>query len=95
MKIIKLDRRHIAKREYGFSHAMRFDRGWSKEARVYEQAAKRLFGDHNFAYETSSWAGIWASRKDQTTGYFPYTICFRDDRDITALLIKVGPVTDE
>lgn len=95
MKIIKLDRRHTANRVYGFSHAVRFDRGWSREARTYEQAAKQLFGHHDFAYETSSWAGIWNSHKDRKTGYFPYSLCFRNEQDITMLLVKVGPVSDE
>jgi hypothetical protein len=90
MKIVKLNRRFRQFKEHGHVVALRFE-GWSKKATAVEKVChEKLNGggwlrDHNWY----SYYGNRNSRYDRDAAR-PYWITFRNESDLTLVLLSVG-----
>ena len=83
MKIVKLNRRFKMFREHGHTVAMRFN-GWSKQISAYESACRARLGSE---YKNNSWSGHFGTRNGRTD-FRPYWITFRNESDLTLVLLS-------
>ena len=90
MKIVKLSRRYIMRRDHGHAVALRFDT-WNDRVARYEQAAHDLLGSQ---YTGTNWMDYphWRGYFGKASGHTPqrpYWITFRNPAHLTAVMLKV------
>lgn len=85
MKIVKLNRRFKRFKEAKHTVALRFD-SWGSPALAVEQVCRDRFGSM-FA-NGASWEGYFGTAK--TVGPNPYWISFRNEKDLTLVLLSVN-----
>ena len=91
MKLVKLDLRHRARRDRGFTWAFRFS-GFNREAMLLEAAFKEMYGSQlrwgNRVQANHHWEGVFGSRSAEL-GRRTYWINFRNEHDATVALLKM------
>jgi hypothetical protein len=89
MKVVKLSRRHKAFSK-GFTHAMRFE-SWCGKARMIETILRERYGPPRLLpwfTESSEWCADFGHKRSNQE-FSPYWINFRNEADITLLLLTV------
>jgi hypothetical protein len=93
MKIIKLNRRYQAFKEYGHTHAFRFDT-WNRESTRVENIMKTVLGSQytttsgNVVARFRDWRATFGRRPNINLPR-PYMISFRDESVISLVLLKM------
>lgn len=93
MKIIKLNRRYQAFKEYGHTHAFRFDT-WSRESTRVEDIMKTILGSQytmtsgDVVARFRDWRATFGRRPNINLPR-PYMISFRDESIISVVLLKM------
>jgi len=91
LKLVKLDRRHRAHYDRGFTWAFKFD-GFHREAMFVEHAFKEMYGSQydwsNKVQANHHWEGVFGS-KVPGHSYRTYWINFRNEYDATVALLKM------
>ena len=91
MKLVKLDFRHRARRDRGFTWGFRFN-SFNREAMLLEAAFKEMYGgQYDWSRRVDSnhhWEGVFGSRSP-ATGFRTYWINFRNEHDATVALLKM------
>lgn len=85
MKVIKLNRRFKQYKEYGHTVAIKFGR-YDTPARHVERTCIALFKSHGWKRSSRWYCYFGKSDKD---GYRPYWFTFRNEADVTMLLMTV------
>ena len=93
MKIIKLNKRYKAFKEYGHTMALRFD-SYQRAIAYYENACYAKLGSRhhphpewNAEFGSPNYKSRWSSR--------PYYISFRNPEDLTLILLSVGDIPSD
>mgnify|MGYP003348964170 CR=1 FL=1 len=87
MKIVKLNRRFKQFKENGHTVALRFN-GWSKKASAVESVCRDRLGGGSWNRE-----GNWCSYFGERGGRLevrPYWITFRNEKDLTLVLLSAN-----
>ena len=87
MKIIRLDRRHLAHRLHDHVVGFRFEQYSCKSRRQIERACRNLF-EHWLWPRQREWTSYFGSKN--TTGFRTYWITFLDEASLTAVLLKAS-----
>jgi len=85
MKTVKLNSRFKMFRKYGHVVALRFN-GWSNMIAPYERACRERLGSE---YKNYSWSGHFGTRSGRVDAR-PYWITFRNESDLTLVLLSVN-----
>jgi len=90
MKIVKLNRRFRQFKEHGHVVALRFE-GWSKKATEVEKVCREKLNGGGWSRDQDwySYYGDRNSRYDRDVTR-PYWITFRNETDLTLVLLSVG-----
>lgn len=90
MKIVKLNRRFRQFKEHGHVVALRFDGDYVNKAARYEQACRERLSSHGWL-RNHSWYGYYGARNRQhdRDAARPYWITFRNEADLTMILLTV------
>ena len=87
MKLIKLNRRYKAYKDYGHTYGFRFN-SWNKYAGLVERAMTDVLGNQYKNWNSYEWKGTFGSRS-KVTGSKPYFITFRDESIATVVMLKL------
>ena len=85
MKVVKLNSRHTLYKQYGFTHALRFE-GWATEVAKFERVAYERFG--NQYANRALWKTHWTKPNGRTRAR-PYWIGVQNEAMLTQLLLSV------
>ena len=89
MKIIKLDKRHKLQR-LGFTHAFKFENGFSAEDRqIILNLEHMLVEHHGLGSEENVWMWQWNNNSTRPRGHRIYYIGVRNEAIITQLLMML------
>ena len=85
MKLIKLNRRYKAYKDYGHTYGFRFD-SWDKDSTVVEKILHDMLGSQ-YSYN-NVWKSTFGSRPRASQSR-PYFITFRDESIATVVMLKL------
>ena len=86
MKVVKLNRRYKAFKNYGHTYAFRFD-VWSRESGLVEDIMSTMLGSQ-YTGNFHNWRATFSERP-QSNMPRPYFISFRDESIISLVLLKM------
>lgn len=86
MKTVKLDRRFRQLKEHGHTVALRFDTWEIGAQRIESQCRQRLGGSG--WHRSAAWTSYYGSASKRT-GHRPFWITFRNESDLTLVLLSV------
>ena len=94
MKIIKLNKKFIVNQKYNHRVGLKFTSYWSitqelSSAEQVEKTCERILGPasgRKMDYGNGRWCRYFGDRRDNPR---PYYITFRDERDLTMVLLAV------
>jgi hypothetical protein len=92
MKLIKLNRRYRAYKEYGHTWGFRFDRWTPEHCGSIERLLESMYGSQyngNKHGLYNHWRGTFGTKIPFNTHYRPYFITFRDESVISVVLLKL------
>ena len=84
MKTVKLNGRFRMFKEHGHTMALRFN-GWTADISRYESACRRHLGSD---WNKTSWSCYFGARNGRSDSR-PYWITFRNEADLTLVLLSV------
>ena len=87
MKIVKLNRRFKRFKEAGHTVALRFDT-WSQQSLTVEQVCRDRLG--SMYVNGASWDGYFGKGQRSYYSQRPYWISFRNEKDLTLVLLSVN-----
>jgi len=87
MKIVKLNRRYKQFKENGHTVALRFESYNPKTVSAYEKVCRARLKGHGYNRE-ADWAGYFG-HATRGNSYRPYWITFRNETDLTLVLLSV------
>ena len=87
MKIVKLNRRFKQFKDAGHTVALRFN-GWNTDVPKVETICRERLGGRSYD-NRNSWYGYFGSPARGNT-YRPYWISFRNESDLTLVLLSVN-----
>jgi len=87
MKIVKLNRRYRQFKEHGHTVALRFD-GYGSESQAMEKVCREKLKSHGWLRD-HNWYGYYGDRPSPDC-IRPYWITFRNEEDLTLVLLSVG-----
>lgn len=85
MKVVKLNRRFRQYKEAGHTVALRFN-NWNKKAQAVETICKDRLGSNGWSRQ-GQWCGYFGAASGRNE-FRPYWITFRDERDLTLVLLS-------
>lgn len=87
MKIVKLDRRYLSYREHNHIIAVRFNSYMDSPRRLIEESCEKLLGPSVMWNKKGNWYSYLGSRN--STGYTTYWVSFKNESDLTLVLLKM------
>ena len=87
MKLIKLNRRYKAYKDYGHTYGFRFD-GWNGDSARVERMLESMLGSQYKHYNSYQWKATFGNRSKANQSR-PYFITFRDESIATMVMLKL------